>query len=55
MSVDYRMRRIRNIIKKICRKEAATHADLATALDAIWVEVEIYETVRLRKEKEMVE
>ena len=52
MSADYRMRRIRNIIKKICSNQSATVGDLATALDAIKAEVDIYE---LRKKKEMEE
>lgn len=55
MSADYRMRRIRNIIKKIGSKQSATVGDLASALDAIRMEVENYETVRLRKKKEMEE
>lgn len=54
MSADYRIRRIRNIIKKYDRKEAANIGDLATALDAIRVEVEIYEHIKLRMEKEMI-
>ena len=53
MSADYRIRRIRNIIKGYDKKEAANIGDLATAFDAIKAEVAIYETVRLRKEKEM--
>ena len=53
MSADYRIRRIGNIIKRYEKKEAANIGDLATAFDAIKAEVAIYETVRLRKKKEM--
>jgi len=50
MSVDYRMRRIRNIIKRFDKKEASNIGDLVAAFDAIKAEVAIYETVRLRNE-----
>jgi hypothetical protein len=55
MSVDYRMRRIRNIIKRFDKKEASNIGDLVAAFDAIKAEVAIYETVRLRNEKELIE
>ena len=51
-TVDYRMRRIRNIIKGFDKK-ASKKGDLVAAFNAIKAEVAIYETVRLRKEKEM--
>ena len=45
MSADYRMRRIRNIIKKICISPSFyTVTDLIMALDAIKAELEIYES-----------
>ena len=50
MSVDYRMRRIRNIIKGYDKKESANIGDLVVAFDAIKAEVAIDETVRLRNE-----
>jgi len=62
MSVDYRMRRIRNIIKGYDKKEVANIGDLVAAFDAIKAEVAIYEAYSrleaidgLRKKKEMVE
>ena len=42
MSVDYRMRRIRNIIKRFDKKEAANIGDTVAAFDAIKVEVAWY-------------
>ena len=40
MSVDYRMRRIRNIIKRFDKKEASNIGDLVAAFDAIKAELD---------------